>query len=89
MVERGNRIFKENLSNIFREKKVEFNSWCFVFGEVVYKKNIVIYVVIKEILYVVVFGIKSWKEINNNDVLIENNEVNNEIIIIVTRSLLF
>ena len=86
LVERGNRTFKENLSNILREKKAELNSWCSVLGEAAYKKNIAIHAATKEIPYVVVFGIKPWKETNNNDVSIENNEANNETTTIVTRS---
>ena len=86
LVERGNRTFKENISNILREKKAELNSWCSVLGEAAYKKNIAVHAATKEIPYVVVFGIKPWKETNNNDVSIENNEANNEATTIVTRS---
>lgn len=39
LVERGNRTFKENLSNILREKKAELNSRCGVLGEAAYKKT--------------------------------------------------
>ena len=39
LVERGNRTFKENLSNILREKKAELNSWCSVLGEAAYKEK--------------------------------------------------
>ena len=82
LVERGNCTFKENISNILREKKAELNSWCSVLGEAAYKKNISIHAATKEIPYVGVFGIKPWKETNNNDVAMANNEAAT----IVTRS---
>ena len=74
LVERGNRTFKENLSNILREKKAELNSWCGVLGEAAYKKNITIHAATKPIPYVAVFGTKPWKETNNNDLSTENND---------------
>ena len=55
-------------------------------GEAAYKKNIAIHAATKEIPCVVVFGIKPWKETNNNDVSIANNEANNEATTIITRS---
>ena len=70
LVERGNRNFKENISNILREKKAELNSSCSVLGETAYKKNIAIHAATKEIPCVVVFGIKPRKETNNHDVSI-------------------
>ena len=74
LVERGNRTFKENLSNILREKKAELNSWCGVLGEAAYKKNITIHAATKQIPYVAVFGTKPWKETNNNGLSTENND---------------
>ena len=74
LVERGNRTFKENLSNILREKKAELNSWCDVLGEAAYKKNITIHAATKQIPYVAVFGTKPWKETNNNGLSTENND---------------
>ena len=62
------------------------NSWCSVLGEAACKKNIAIHAATKEIPYVVLFGIKPWKETNSNDVSIENNEANNEATTIVRRS---
>ena len=69
LVERGNRTFKENLSNILREKKAELNSWCGVLGEAAYKKNIPI-----QIPCVAVFGTKPWKETNNNGLSTQDND---------------
>ena len=43
LVERGNHTFKENLSNILREKKAELNSWWSVLGEAAYKKKTTIH----------------------------------------------
>ena len=74
LVERGNRTFKENLSNILREKKAELNSWCGVLGEAAYKKNITIHAATKQIPYVAVFGTKPWKETNNNGLSTEDND---------------
>lgn len=74
LVERGNRTFKENLSNILREKKAELNSWCGVLGEAAYKKNITIHAATKQIPYVAVFGTKPWKETNNDGLSTENND---------------
>ena len=86
LVEGGNRTFKENISNILREKNAELNSWCSVLSEAAYKKNIAIHAARKEISHGAVFGIKPWKEANNSDVSTEINEINNETTSIVTRS---
>ena len=86
LVEGGKRTFKENISNILREKKAELNGWCSVLCEAAYKKNIAINATSKEISYGAVFGIKPWKETNNSDVSTEINETNNETTSIVTRS---
>ena len=80
LVERGNRTFKENLSNILREKKAELNSWCSVLGEAAYKKNITIHAATKQIPYVVVFGKKPWKETNNNGLSTEDSEQTSTIV---------
>ena len=56
LVERGNRTFKENISNILRERKAEHNSWWSVLGEAAYKKNIAIHAATKEISIRCSFG---------------------------------
>ena len=80
LVERGNRTFKENLSNILREKKAELNSWCSVLGEAAYKKNITIHAATKQIPYVAVFGTKPWKEAKNNGLSTEDNDETSTIV---------
>ena len=80
LVERGNRTFKENLSNILREKKAELNSWCSVLGETAYKKNITIHAATKQIPYVAVFGTKPWKEAKNNGLSTEDNDETSTIV---------